>query len=149
MSATAHRSLRKIRPSDQLLRRRLAGASLRELAPDAGASHQALSPFFKRPEVVARMRSLERVERQTGAERRRDHAAGKATDPPGDPANRPERGRRRRSPHEEWLDTPKNLSAAVAFTQGLIFGHRADGLPYAAESWQVEALLAEGWTPDA
>jgi hypothetical protein len=66
VSRPAHRALRKLRPSEELLRRRAAGASLRELAPQAGVSHQALSAFFKRPEVVAKMRSLERLER--GAE---------------------------------------------------------------------------------
>jgi len=68
---------------------------------------------------------------------------------PAAPAPTRVRERRGRSPYEEWLETPKSLSAAAAFTDGLIRGHRANGLPYAAEAWQVEALLAEEWTPDA
>ena len=84
MSRTAYRSLRKITPGDQLLRRRAAGASLRELAPDAGVSHQALSAFFKRPEVVARMRSFERVERSAEAPDPANRRQRHASPPPSD-----------------------------------------------------------------
>ena len=99
MSRPAHRALRKLRPSDELLRRRAAGASLRELAPEAGVSHQALSAFFKRPEVVAKMRSLERLEHSAEAQRSTGRDAGRrapaATAARATPRPEPERRRER------------------------------------------------------
>src|SRR6266516_6367959 len=52
------RRLRRLVPDGELLRRRLAGEPLRELAPAYGVAHTTLGRYFERPEVQAQLRQL-------------------------------------------------------------------------------------------
>jgi len=52
------RRLRKLVPDRELLRRRLAGEPLRELAADYGVAHTTLGRYFERPEVKAQLSEL-------------------------------------------------------------------------------------------
>ena len=88
-----HRRLRKLTPDPDLFRRRAAGATFRELAPDYGVSHTALSRYFARPEArkqlkqagqllraeqraaEARWQAGQRAERETGRLAKRQVAA--------------------------------------------------------------------------
>jgi hypothetical protein len=59
--------LRKLVPDAELVRRRAAGARLRELALDYGVAHTTLGRFFEQPEVA---RQLRQAEQQLRAEQR-------------------------------------------------------------------------------
>ena len=56
------RRLRKLVPDDDLICRRAAGESLRQLAcPGYGVQHSALSRYFRRPEVAKQLREARQV----------------------------------------------------------------------------------------
>jgi hypothetical protein len=107
-SRKRYRRLRRLQPDAELLRRRAAGESFRELAPAYGVSHTTLSRYFARPEVVQALRAEKRQERklhrqvsqQAAAERERvrrgELAAGRLA----------ERRSRRRAggAYAAWLD---------------------------------------------
>jgi len=72
------RRLRRLVPDAELIRRRAAGETLRELAPDYDVEHTTLGRFFERPEVakelkeaVRQLRLAERVKAERLAEKRR------------------------------------------------------------------------------
>jgi len=52
--------LRRLVPDRELLRRRAAGETLRELAADYGVAHTSLGRYFARPEVARQLRALAR-----------------------------------------------------------------------------------------
>ena len=58
-----HRRLRRLTPDAELFRRRAAGETVRELAPDYGVSHTTLSRFFARPEAGRELKRAERLHR--------------------------------------------------------------------------------------
>jgi len=60
------RRLRRLVPDEVLYDRRVAGESLRAIAPDYGVVHTTLSDFFRRPEAVL---GLEDARRRLEAER--------------------------------------------------------------------------------
>jgi hypothetical protein len=62
-----YRRLRRLEPDGELLRRRAAGETFRELAPDYGVAHTTLSRFFARPDVT---RQLRQVKQRLRAEQR-------------------------------------------------------------------------------
>jgi hypothetical protein len=62
-----HRRLRKLVPDQELIRRRAAGESLRQLALDYDVEHTTLGRYFARPEVV---RELNEAKRRLRAEKR-------------------------------------------------------------------------------
>src|SRR6266536_5160647 len=75
------RRLRKLVPDAELIRRRAADESLRELASDYNVAHTTLSRFFERPDVARQLRQA-RQELRAGeralasrrlAERRLEH----------------------------------------------------------------------------
>jgi hypothetical protein len=61
------RRLRRLVPDAELLRRRLAGEPLRELAHGYGVAHTTLGRYFDRPDVKAQLRQ---VRQQLRAEQR-------------------------------------------------------------------------------
>src|SRR5712691_4706774 len=61
------RRLRRLAPDPELIRRRAAGAPLRELASDYGVAHTTLGRYFARPEVV---KQLKQAGRELRAEQR-------------------------------------------------------------------------------
>ena len=64
--------LRRLVPDAQLVQRRAAGATLRELAPEYGVAHTTLGRNFARPEVARQLREAGRLvgrERRAAAER--------------------------------------------------------------------------------
>jgi hypothetical protein len=65
------RRLRRLVPDEELYDRRVAGESLRAIAPDYGVVHTTLSDFFRRPEAVL---GLEDARRRLEAERKARHA---------------------------------------------------------------------------
>src|SRR5207248_439329 len=111
------RALRRLRPGDELLRRRAAGEPLRSLATDYGVAHTTLSRYFAREEVRRQLGEVERAIRteegtakaQRTAERRIERAVRRRAKEEADRA-RSSRvnslGRRRgsRSPYAAWLD---------------------------------------------
>jgi transcriptional regulator with XRE-family HTH domain len=118
--------LRRLVPDGELVRRRAAGETLRELAAGYGVSHTTLGRYFARPEIARQLKEagrLVRRERQTAAARRaaerrlegevrrqakeqvareRERRLGAARAMLG--ASRPGVRRRRRSAYEAWLD---------------------------------------------
>jgi hypothetical protein len=58
-----HRRLRRLTPDAELFRRRAAGETVRELAPDYGVSHTTLSRFFARPEARKELKRAEQLHR--------------------------------------------------------------------------------------
>ena len=54
------RRLRKLVPDAELVRRRAAGETFRELAPDYGVVHSTLVRYFERPEVAKQVRQAAR-----------------------------------------------------------------------------------------
>jgi lambda repressor-like predicted transcriptional regulator len=54
------RRLRRLIPDEDLYERRVAGESLRALAPDYGVVHTTLSDFFQRPEAMLELREARR-----------------------------------------------------------------------------------------
>ena len=56
-----NRRLRRLQPDAELIRRRAAGETFRELAPAYGVSHTTLSRYFARPEVVQVLRAEQRA----------------------------------------------------------------------------------------
>jgi hypothetical protein len=65
------RRLRRLVPDEVLYDRRVAGESLRAIAPDYGVVHTTLSDFLRRPEAVL---GLEDARRRLEAERKARHA---------------------------------------------------------------------------
>jgi len=58
-----HRRLRRLTPDGELFRRRAAGETVRELAPDYGVSHTTLSRFFARPDARRELKRAEQLHR--------------------------------------------------------------------------------------
>ena len=58
-----HRRLRRLIPDAELFRRRAAGETVRELAPDYHVSHTTLSRFFARPEARKELKQAEQLHR--------------------------------------------------------------------------------------
>ena len=67
-----HRRLRQLEPDAELIRRRAAGETLREIAPDYAVVHTTLSRYFARPEVAKQLKQAGQVLRaeQRAAEAR-------------------------------------------------------------------------------
>jgi hypothetical protein len=59
------RRLRRLVPDSELIRRRAAGESLRELESDYGLVHTTLGDYFQRPEVMQELREAARQLRLT------------------------------------------------------------------------------------
>lgn len=118
------RRLRKLVPDGELIRRRAAGASLRELAVDYDVAHTTLVRYFKRADVAKQLKQVRtqlraelraiaaqeaekrRAElavrqraRQQAAHERRQVAEARATG-----ATTTSRRRKARTPYEAWLD---------------------------------------------
>jgi hypothetical protein len=115
------RRLRRLVPDPELIRRRVAGEPLRELASDYGVAHTTLGRYFERPEVAkqikeaakqlraeAARRSAERrrLEREVRGKAREQVAAERRQARRARAAARDVSSRRRRahSPEEAWLD---------------------------------------------
>jgi hypothetical protein len=118
------RRLRKLVPDAELIRRRAAGETFRELAPDYDVTHTTLGRYFERPEVrkqlrqaSERLRAAQRAlaarraaERRQDQELRRKARAQAAAER--EQARRAcaaaaeiaSRGRRPRTDEEVWLD---------------------------------------------
>jgi hypothetical protein len=58
-----HRRLRQLTPDAELIHRRAAGETFRELAPNYGVSHTTLSRYFARPEVGNQLKRAEQLHR--------------------------------------------------------------------------------------
>lgn len=68
-----YRRLRRLVPDAELVHRRAAGETLRELAADYGVAHTTLGRYFARPEITSQLKQsgrLVRRERRAAAERR-------------------------------------------------------------------------------
>ncbi len=134
------RRLRKLVPDAELIRRRAAGAPLRELACDYDVAHTTLGRFFERPEVatdlkeaVQELRAAQRAAAvRRAAERRQDREVRrKAREQAAIEREQARRGRaavgerasRRRRPgsdYEAWLDerdARQPLTRADLYTQ--------------------------------
>jgi hypothetical protein len=118
------RRLRKLVPDAELIRRRAAGETFRELAPDYDVTHTTLGRYFERPEVRKQLRQASeqlraaqralaarrRAERRQDQELRRKARAQAAAER--EQARRARaaaaeiasRGRRPRTDEEVWLD---------------------------------------------
>jgi hypothetical protein len=70
-----YRRLRRLQADAELVRRRAAGETLRELACDYGVSHTTLSRYFARPEVATQLKQAAQLLR---AEQRAAQARGQA-----------------------------------------------------------------------
>ena len=117
-----YRRLRRLIPAPELVRRRAAGETLRELAVEYGVSHTTLGRYFARPEVARQVR-------ETVAPVRRERRAAAAAERVAQKLEEQEvrrkaeeqaalerrlevigamlaagRSRRRRSAYESWLD---------------------------------------------
>ena len=100
------------------MRRRAAGEPLRPLAAEYGVAHTTLGRYFARPELARQLREARqgvRAERRAAAARRacerrlRGEVRRQAREQAREHARRAAAGRspaprRRRSPHEAWLD---------------------------------------------
>jgi hypothetical protein len=67
------RQLRRLATNQELIRRRAAGESLRELASDYDVAHTTLGRYFERPEVAKKLRQAAkqlRAEQRAAARRR-------------------------------------------------------------------------------
>ena len=65
--------MRRLVPDAELVQRRAAGATLRELAADYGVAHTTLGRYFARPAITSQLKQsgrLVRRERRAAAERR-------------------------------------------------------------------------------
>lgn len=65
--------MRRLVPDAELVQRRAAGETLRELAADYGVAHTTLGRYFARPEITSQLKQsgrLVRRERRAAAERR-------------------------------------------------------------------------------
>lgn len=154
------RRLRKLVPDADLIRRRAAGETLRELAVDYEVEHTTLGRYFARPEVTKEVREAKRVrlaeeravtdrraeERRLEREVRREareqgarerkyerHAAAAA-------AQRSSR-RRPRTEYEAWLD---ERDARVPLTRRDLWS-RGDEIAAAAvvaEGGGIDAVIA-------
>jgi hypothetical protein len=118
------RRLRKLVPDAELIRRRVAGEPLRELASDYDVTHTTLLRYFERPEIAREMRQAAkqlRAEQRAVADRRsaeqrlerevhrkaKEQAAREREDDRSVRAVVAERTSRRRRPRSEfgaWLD---------------------------------------------
>ena len=123
-----HRRLRRLEPDAELIRRRAAGETLREIAPDYAVAHTTLSRYFARPEVAkqlkqagqllraeqraaeARWRAEQKTERegQRRAEQQKVAEGRSAVGRPPAGASRPQtpasKGLRTRGDYGAWLD---------------------------------------------
>jgi hypothetical protein len=100
-----HRSLRQLVPDRELIRRRAAGETFRELASDYGVSHTTLSRYFARPEVGKQLKRAEQLQRaeqraaearwraERKAERERERAARRRARQPPAPVSEDRRRR--------------------------------------------------------
>jgi uncharacterized protein (DUF433 family) len=121
-----YRRLRRLVPDGDLVRRRAAGETLRELAADYGVTHSTLGRWFARPEIAKQLKEARRLvrrerqaaaarqaaerrwegevrkraKRQAALERERRLSSARALVE----AARPGARRRRRSAYEGWLD---------------------------------------------
>ncbi len=89
------RRLRQLAPDAELIRRRAAGATFRELAPDYDVSHTTLSRYFARPEVSKQLKRAEQLQR---AEQRDAEARTRAEQKAQREAERAARRRARQQP---------------------------------------------------
>jgi hypothetical protein len=121
------RRLRRLVPDEALFERRVAGESLRVLAPDYGVVHSTLSDFFRRPEGVlglreARLRLQEMRKARQTEERRLKQEVQRRAQEDKEQDRRLEAwasGRPRRSGIEGWLDErdgPRGLSSRDRFS---------------------------------
>lgn len=121
------RPLRRLVPDEALFDRRVAGESLRVLAPDYGVVHSTLSDFFRRPEGLlglpeARLRLQEERKARQAEERRlkQDVQRRALEDKEHDRRLEAWASRQpRRSGYEGWLDerdAPRGLSSRDRFS---------------------------------
>jgi hypothetical protein len=121
------RRLRRLVPDEALFDRRVAGESLRVLAPDYGVVHSTLSDFFRRPEAVlglreARFRLQEERKARHAEERRLKQEMQKRAQEDKEHDRRLEAWasrRPRRAGYEGWLDereAPRGLSSRDRFS---------------------------------
>ena len=121
------RRLRRLVPDDALFDRRVAGESLRVLAPDYEVVHSTLSDFFRRPDGVLGLKEAElrlqeaRKARQAEVRRLKQDVQRRAReDREHDRRLEAWASRRpRRSGYEGWLDerdAPRGLSSRERFS---------------------------------
>jgi hypothetical protein len=151
------RRLRKLIPDAELIRRRVAGEPLRELASDYNVAHTTLGRFFERPDVarqlretrqelrageraLASRRAVERrleqevrlkAKKQAATEREQAQAAAAV-------AERISR-RRPRTEYEAWLD---ERDARVPLTRAdLHSGHDQTAAQVVAQGGGIQAII--------
>jgi len=121
------RRLRRLVPDEALFDRRVAGESLRTIAPDYGVEHTTLGDFFRRPDGIyglkearRRLRAARRARQATERELRQEVRKRAQEDAKHDrelkasPKRQP-----RRSGYEGWLDehdAPRGLSSRDRFS---------------------------------
>jgi hypothetical protein len=109
-----HRRLRRLRPDAELIRRRAAGETLRQLATDYGVCHTTLSRYFARPQVARQLKQGQRLERlERRAAEARWWAEQKAARQGPAREQKPARAESRRSdrqPEQASAATPANQS---------------------------------------
>lgn len=121
------RRLRRLIPDDVLFDRRVAGESLRALAPDYGVEHSTLSDFFRRPDGALGMKEAHRrlqAERKArqAEERRLKQVVQRRAQEDAKHDRRLKawaRRQRRRSGYEGWLDehdAPRGPSSRQRFS---------------------------------
>lgn len=122
------RRLRRLVPDEALFDRRVAGESLRVLAPDYGVVHSTLSDFFRRPEGVlglreARLRLQEERNARRETERLLKQGLQRRAQEDQERDRRlaawPPPGQLRRSGEAGWLDerdAPRGLSSRERFS---------------------------------
>ncbi len=122
------RRLRRLVPDEVLFDRRVAGESLRVLAPDYGVVHSTLSDFFRRPEGAlglreARLRLQEERKARQAEERRLKQEVQRRAREDKERDRRlaawPPPGQLRRSGEAGWLDerdAPRGLSSRDRFS---------------------------------
>src|SRR6266567_212158 len=109
-----YRRLRRLVHDGDVVRRRAAGATLRELAADYGVTHSTLGRWFARPEIARQLREARRLvrrERQAAAARQ----AGE---------RRLERGLRRQAKRQVALERERRLRSARALVEAARPGAR-------------------------
>jgi hypothetical protein len=110
-----HRRLRRLQPDAELIRRRAAGETLRQLATDYGVWHTTLGRYFARPQVARQLKQAQRLERlERRAAEARWWAEQKAAERQGQAREqKPARAQPRRSarqPEQASADAPANQS---------------------------------------
>jgi AraC-like DNA-binding protein len=131
----------------KVIRRRLRrGARITDLAAEYGVSRRTvrrrLNALNTAEAEEARRKAQNRLRRQAQAKRRKLHERERVAAAPA-----PVVSRRRSGTYEEWLRTPKTLSArAWAEANGLVRLRSPDGTICAwRERGEVDALLDAGW----